>query len=113
VQEERGAFFHGHAFPRFIGGERGLHGELGVLGSGLLMGSDNLCRICGIEGLYFAFRAQAFSADHQLVFVAEHVRDFAECAFHGDEVGGVVEIGEGFIAELALRGARQDESADV
>ncbi len=81
--------------------------------SGLLVDAHNLRRIRGIQGLNFPLGAQTFSADHQLVFVAEHVRHFAERAFHGDEVGGVVEIGEGFIAELTPRGAGQDDCADV
>ena len=113
MQQEGGAFFHGHVLPRFIRGERGLHRELGVLGSCLLMDAHDLRRIGGIEGLDLSLGAQTFSANHELVFVAEHVRDLAERGFHRDEVGGVVEIDKGLVAELTPGAAGQDHGADV
>ncbi len=109
VEEERSTLFRRDEAPGSEGFEGGLDGGSGMLGSGLLMGADNLCGARWVGRHDFAGGAQAFAADDEGVLVAELFADAGEGLAHGVAVLVAREVGEGLVAEGALRFARQDD----
>ena len=112
LEEERDACFDRRARPRFEGKERGVHGELGVLGTGLLVKADELIGMGRIQRTDLALGPQALAADDEVVLAAKFSRNLVERGMHLASDFGGFEVVEGFIDELPLREAGSNLSGE-
>ena len=104
IQQERNARLDRGARPRFEGRECRVDGKLRVLGSGLLVDADNLGGARRIERANLTLGAQALAAGDKVVLAAQLTGNAVKRGLHGACCFRGLEVVEGFVNELALRG---------
>ena len=87
AEQQAGALFDGSVLPGIEGFQRGGHGRLDVFFAGLLMDSDNLRRLRGIQGLDLVGGLDALAADDEVILAAELSADSLDGGAH---LAGVV-----------------------
>ena len=76
-----------------------LDGASGELGGGLVVNADQLARPRRIQRFQKIAGLKMFAGDLNVVFTPELAAHLGECLFHRFAVGGLREIGDGFVCE--------------
>src|ERR1039458_2206793 len=90
----------GSGGPLREGGVGGINGAIGERGGRAVMDADDFGGIGRIDGRELIAGGDGLMADAQGIFAAEFGAHLFEGRFHGLPVGGLGEIGDGFVAEL-------------